>query len=105
MLPTVTVVRPAERDNRGVIEGEPDEHELVGAVTAPRSSSSTTEHARNGAVVGLVLYAPPGSDIVRTDLVRVGDDLYRVDGEIGTWTSPYSDAVDGIEVALRRGEG
>src|SRR5690606_11850377 len=59
---TVTVVRRPEKDRYGDRTGEPVETELPGAVVAPRSSSDTNERGRDGAVVGLALYAPPGSE-------------------------------------------
>jgi hypothetical protein len=111
---SVTRVRPAGRDRYGdPIDGE-SELDLPGAFVAPRTSSDASDHGRNGAVIGLALYAPTGTDadrliregeLVRTDMVRDGSTLYDIDGEVEFWTSPFGSSADGVEVALRRGEG
>lgn len=73
------------------------------ARVAPRSSSNITDGVRNGVVVGLTLYAPIGTDIVRTDRVEIGGaEVYEIDGEIGEW---HGLTVKGLEVALRRVDG
>jgi hypothetical protein len=102
---SVTVVRSAGHDRMGDPIGVDTEHELVDAVVAPRTSSDTAERARNGVVVGLVVYAPPGSDVLRSDRIRYDGELYDIDGDVGVWASPFGPAADGVELALRRGEG
>ncbi len=113
---SVTRIRPTGRDRYGdPVDGEPDELDLPGAFTAPRTSSDSSERGRNGAVIGLALFAPPGSEadrlirsegaLVRTDLVRAGGEVYEIEGDVGIWASPFGAAADGVEVALRRGEG
>lgn len=112
---TVTRIRPTGRDALGdPIAGDPDELDLPGAFVAPRSSSGVDDRGRAGAIVGLSLYAPGGTeaarliragDLVRTDLVRSDGTVFTIEGEIGIWTSPYGSGADGVEVALRRGEG
>lgn len=99
-------VRGAGTDQYGDPEdGTPDEETIDGAFTAPRTSVDTDGRARDGAVVGLTLFAPHGSDLERTDLVEVDGIKYRIDGEIADWTSGLTGWQPGITAALVRAEG
>lgn len=102
----VVRIRPTGLDEYGdPIAGSADEDEIVGAFTAPRSSTDTEGRARDGSVVGLTLFAPHGSDLARTDLVEVDGVTYRIDGEIADWTSGLTGWRPGITADLARAEG
>lgn len=105
---TITVVRPTwVVDAYGDLQpsGPPTRHDIAPCAIAPRSSGDITEPARQGVVVGLTVYAPPGADIEPTDQIEYDGDLFDIDGDVGRWRSPFSTIVDGTEVALRRAIG
>lgn len=79
--------------------------ELHGCAVAPRTTADTKGRARGGVVEGLTLYCPPGTDLVATDAVEVSGVRYRIDGEVGVWSSPFGGDVGGLEVALTRAAG
>lgn len=79
--------------------------ELHGCSVAPRTSSDTPGRGRDGVIVGLTLYCPPGTDLVAADDVEVSGTRYRIDGDVGVWDSPFGGEVGGLEVALVRGQG
>jgi hypothetical protein len=105
---TVTIRRPDATSDRYGNAG-PDwssvtDTAVAGVAVAPRLEGEDRTLGRQGVVVGLTLYLPPGSDIAATDRVVVRGDVYEVDGEPGDWRSPHSTA-KGIEVAVRRVAG
>lgn len=102
----VVRLRPPGTDKYGdLLGGEPSEQTIAGAFTAPRLSTDIGDRARDGTVVGLTLFAPYGSDIVRTDLIKVGDDEFRIDGDLGDWSSPLTDWRPGLTANLVRAVG
>lgn len=104
---TVTRLRPAAHDaHDNPVDEDPDELELTDCIVAPRSTADIATRGRQGVVVGLTLYVPDvDADIVHTDQVQIGDDVWEVDGEVGRWENPFDGNRPGLEVALKRGEG
>lgn len=108
---TITVERgPGLDENGDPVDDEPTTHTIANCAVAPRLASEVEERGRQGSVVGLTLYAPPGSDLLHTDIIIIasGDPnpgRYAVEGEAGQWKSPFSGHDFGFEVALRRAEG
>lgn len=72
---------------------------------APRSSSELAGRGRQGVIVGLSLYGPPGTDLVYTDQVDVDGTVYAIEGEPGRWNNPFTRSREGIEAALNRAVG
>lgn len=101
----VTRVRGVTKDDDGDPVGTATTTTLVGAFTAPRLSFDIDGKARDGAVTGLSLFAPYGTDVVRTDLIRVDGEDYRIDGDIGDWTSPLTGWKPGLVADLVRAAG
>lgn len=107
---TVTIVRPipSGATNRygdalpGGHASSPQRITVDGCAVAPRASNDVNEPGRQGVIVGLSLYAPPGTEIRHGDQVEIDDVLYDVDGNAGVWTSPFTTVASGVEVALRR---
>lgn len=93
---TVTRLRPLGVDHHGdPVEGEPDARVIEGCLLYPRGSSE--EEGRSATViVGMVLLAPPGSDILVTDEIAFRGVTYRVDGRPGAWGF-----LDGTEACLQ----
>lgn len=88
------------------VESTEDVIELPGASAAPRTSGDVDGRGRDGVVVGLTVYVPdPSADVVRTDLIGYRGERWLIEGEVGVWESPYGPQVDGLEIALKRGEG
>lgn len=79
--------------------------DVPGCAIAPRASSESTARGRDGVIVGLTVYAPAGTDITRTDRIDIGGIEYRVEGEPGTWVSPFDGRERGIEIAVTRAVG
>jgi hypothetical protein len=107
----ITVAR-IERDAYGqpVDGAEETYHTIDNVAIAPRQSDELHGEGRAGVIVGLTAYVPAGGDLLRTDDVIIPPEepnagRYLVEGEPGTWKSPYSGQVRGLEVALRRAEG
>lgn len=80
--------------------------DLPGAFIAPRTSPELVgTPGRQGVVLGLDLYAPPNSDVLRTDLIDADGVTYEVDGAPTVWTKPRTGRRVGMVVALRRATG
>lgn len=102
----VVRVRPPATDEYGdPLEGDSEEETITGAFTAPRTSFDADGRVRDGAVIGLSLFAPDGSDIVRTDLIEVDGELWRIDGDVGRWRSPLTGWKPGLTADLVRAVG
>jgi hypothetical protein len=110
----VTIVRgvPGGTDQYGDrVEGTEERIPVPGAIVAPRrvgagtASIETADYGRQGVVVGMTLYLPPGTDLKRTDDVEIDGERFTVEGESGEWASPYTGRRHGMEVAVRRAEG
>lgn len=111
---TATIERPdpGGLDQYGdPVEGDdsPQTHGLANCTVAPRVSSETTDRAREGVVIGLTLYCPPGTDVARDDVVVIEAGphagRYRVDGEPGTWDSGLSSWPAGVVAELKAAKG
>lgn len=104
----LTIIRatPGGFDEYGdPVDSTTSTHDIDG-VLAPETSSPNDATGRSGVVVGLTLYTDdPSADVRCGDLVEYLGELWSVDGEIGVWRSPYGDSCDGLQVALRRGQG
>jgi len=105
---TVTRIRatPGGYDPFGdPLPGTTDELEISGCAISPRAQVYTSEltgPGRRAVIDGVLLYAPYGSDILPSDDIVVRGVTYRVDGEPGSWRSPYTGARRGIEITLER---
>lgn len=104
---TVTIVRPGAptRDDYGNdVPGAPTEIPVAGCGVAPRDGTGAGANeltdARDTVISGLVLYAPYGTDIRATDKVRVGGQLYEVEGLPGSFRSPFTASTGPVVVAL-----
>lgn len=105
---TVTRVRRAEvEDDRygDPDQNEPDRDELPGAFVAPRTSEDITGRGRDGASIGMAVYAPHGTDLVRTDLIESAGEIFHIAGAVEDWVNPLSGWKAGITADLERGEG
>lgn len=105
---TVTILRPGPptRDEYGNdVPGTPSEISVPGCAVAPRDGSGAGSNedtdARDTVITGLTLYAPYGTGIRATDQIRVGGDVYEVDGQPGSFRSPFTGSTGPVVVALR----
>ena len=103
----VTIVRPGAptRDSYGNdVPGTPTEFPVHGCAVAPRDGTGAGANeiidARDTVIVGLTLYAPYGTDIRATDQIRVNGELYEVDGQPGSFRSPFTGSTGPVVVAL-----
>lgn len=97
---TVTVVRTPGRDAFGdPLPGSATEFDVAGCLFAPGPSRELGFAANQVDSDGTV-YAPPGTDVLATDKVRVRERLYSVVGDPQDWGN---DA--GVVIVLRRVTG
>jgi hypothetical protein len=95
---TIRVLRTGAspgRDPRGQPLPGPDESfDVPGCVVTPRESAPQVggdqQQGRDTVIVGITVYAPPGTDIRTTDRIRVTASRYQgvtfeVTGEPGDW--------------------
>lgn len=101
----VRVRRPGVNAQGGPVAGPEDRAVLHGFHVAPRSSSDMTGRGRDGKVDGLTLFGPPTDLIADKDIIEVDGVEYRIEGTVGTWQSPFGDALDGTSLALVRASG
>jgi hypothetical protein len=87
----------------------PETFDLEGCAVAPRASTETTGRAREGQIIGLTLYCPPGADIVRDDRVVITEGphvgTYEVEGDPGDWQSGLTGWGAGMTVELTAAVG
>lgn len=60
---------------------------------------------RDAVVSDLVVFMPPGADVVATDRLEVRGRAYEVVGEPFDWASPFTGAAFGVVVYCNRVEG
>lgn len=104
---TVTIIRPGpptEDEYGNSVPGTPVETSVPGCAVAPRSSSEDLQ-ARDQVIIGLTVWMPSGTDVRATDKMRVRSVLYEVDGEPGSYASPFTGTGGPVQVALTRIEG
>ncbi len=78
---------------------------LTGAFVAPRMSEDVEGKGRAGVVVGLTLFAPAGTDLVRSDLIEAQGRRWRIVGDIAVWSHPWTGWEPGVTAALEATEG
>lgn len=76
---TVTVIRPAGRDENGDPTGVPVEHDLENCIVWPRTTSEDNDRGIVP-ISGYNIWAPAGSDVLATDQIRVRDEVNQVEG-------------------------
>lgn len=104
---TVTVVRsgePTEDDYGNSVPGPSTEFDVLGCAVAPRSSSEDLQ-ARDQVIVGLNVWLPSGVVVYATDQMRVRGALYEIDGEPGTFSTPFTGSTGPVQVSLTRVSG
>ena len=104
---TVTVLRPgpAAQDAYGNdVPGTPTEIPVLGCAVAPRDGTGAGANeivdARDTVITGLTLWAPYGTDIRATDRIRVAGIVYEVDGQPGSFRSPFTGSTGPVVAAL-----
>jgi hypothetical protein len=104
---TVTIVRPGAptRDGYGnYVPGPATEIAVPGCGVAPRDGTGAGNNeltdARDTVITGLTVYAPYGTDVRATDMMRVGGELYDVVGLPGSFRSPFTASTGPVVVAL-----
>lgn len=80
-------------------------HTIDNCGVAPRQEGDATDHGRQGVIVGVTLYAPFGADIQADDTVTIDGEVFRIEGDPGSWQSPYTGVGRVVQVALTRTEG
>ncbi|MGW2228288.1 hypothetical protein [Streptomyces formicae] len=105
---TVTILRAAAATTQDVygndVPGPVTEIPVPGCSVSPRDGTGPAANEilgdRDTVISGLTLYAPFGTDIRATDRVRIGGEIYEVDGRAGTFRSPFSGSTGPVVAAL-----
>lgn len=104
---TVTIVRPGPPTHDAYgndVPGAPVEIDVPGCGISPRSANAAggTEivQGRDTVITGLTLYAPAGTDLRATDRVRIAGVLYEVEGQPGSFRSPFTGGAGPVMAAL-----
>lgn len=117
MTGTATIIRTGGYDDNGdpvpfeEESDDPAEVTVEGCAWAPRfadsagGSGEVHGRGREGVIVGLTFFAPVGTPLRHTDHVVIDGVPYEVEGEPGTWISPFSGTGFGVQAALRRAKG
>ncbi|MFD7705713.1 hypothetical protein [Streptomyces sp. NPDC059786] len=104
----VTILRPGPPTEDGYgndVPGPPTEISVAGCAVAPRDGAGVGSNeitgARDTVITGLTLYAPHGTDIRATDQIRINGELYEVDGQPGSFRSPFTGSTGPVAVSLQ----
>lgn len=117
----MTVFRGAGFDRYGDRTPPTSAHVVEGCAWSPRTSGAGPSthpidtRGRQGVLEGLTVYAEHGADIVHTDQVALDVrvsladygtvELWDVNGEVGSWQSPFTGRRAGVEFSISRAEG
>lgn len=83
---------------------------MAGCVVVPRAETPDVggeqQQARDTVIVGYTVYAPPGTDVVTTDRVRIRGETCEITGFPGDWgRSPFSGTYGPVQFAADRVTG
>lgn len=73
-------------------------------LVVPRTSTEPGVQARNGVVIGLMVYMPAGTPINAHNRLRINGVVYEVEGEPGHWPV-HLGRLSVTGVAVKRAEG
>jgi hypothetical protein len=104
---TLTLITrsPAGRDADGNQTYTSTETDVAGCPVWPRSSSERVQ-GQDTVIDGLTTVLPVGTDVSAIDAIRLtGGETYEVDGQPGTYSSPFTGLNPGIVVQLTKVAG
>ena len=104
---TVTRIRPSVKTVRGSEMADwsnPDELEIPNCYVQPASTSLTQDGRVQGITDGFTCYLPPDSDVAAGDRIKYCGNLYTINGDPQSWTSPTG-RVSHIQLQLERWRG
>lgn len=84
---TIVVHRSTGQNRFGESSGTDPDVFVRSCIILPRESTREIDGRQSTVISGLVVYAPPGSDIRATDEVTARGVRWRVDGEPGDYRS------------------
>lgn len=93
----------AGRDEYGNDRWTTAETTMIAAV-APRVSREDMQ-SRDQVTSGLIMWTPPGVDVVATDQFRIRGAVYEVDGDSMDWRSPFTGRVAPVQIMLTKVTG
>lgn len=104
----IRIRRPSSGTDRygNPIPGVAVETPIAGALFAPAGSQEAAEVGRSASSSSPQLLFPrQWPDLVRTDQVRVGAEVYEVQGPAKPWRSAYGSTLGGLVVELKKVDG
>lgn len=100
---SVVRLRGRSRDNFGNLAGADEETPITGCSVQPLGGTESTDRGEM-VVANATLIAPLTPDIAPTDRIRIGTDVYAVNGPPKVWTVPGMEHQE-AELTLREGNG
>lgn len=101
----IVVHRPTTQFTRtGEVTTWAPDRAVKGCVIVPRTAGDERNDRQNTTIIGVAVYAPPGTDVESTDEVTARGVRWRVDGEPGDYRSAGGQR-KAVAVNLRRVEG
>lgn len=102
---TVTIVRQVAdgEDQMGNPTTTTVEIPVDGCAFAPGSSAESTATFGGRTDTDGTVYAPTGTVFRPSDMLRIRELLYTIDGDSEQWTNPYSNRGAGVVVNVKRG--
>jgi len=102
---TLTVQRPVGAVDRYGQRTFADHH-TIGPCAVDYSASTENTANREAVTVDAVVFAPPGSDVLATDRIKLsGGDVFRVVGLPAPWLNPFTGWAPGVTIRLARTTG
>lgn len=93
------------KSDMGDTTTETTETTIPGCAVAPRGTVERADPRFPSTITGKTIYLPASAPAVDSDdKVRIDGVLYEVDGEEGSWVSPFTGRRFGFEVAVKRWE-
>lgn len=96
-------LRGRSRDSFGNLAGADEETPVTGCSVQPLGGTEATDRGEL-VIANATLIAPLQPDIAVTDRVRIGSDVYAVNGPPKVWTVPGMEHQE-IELKLTEGQG
>lgn len=83
----------------------PVETVVSGCVLAPRQSNEPLVVGRAPVYIGLMLYAPYGTQVNARSRIVIESEVYEVEGQPFQWDNPFTGTKAGVEIPIRRVDG
>ena len=98
----ITVHRKSESDSVDE-QGNPTVTTSIHVLDGFRFAPSTPAETPDRVDISGQLYGPAGADVLGTDMIEFGGELYSVDGQPEQWVSGFNSNLSGCRISVKRG--